>query len=390
MPVVAAAFPFVSVNIDTSGLQPVAQRSPGVIAVVGVSNAGTAAVNAPTVVETAAEAVAAFGPATALTKSLALALLQDPRPSRVYGVKVAAGATTVAVANTTAALDSLLALDDLDFVALASIVDPALLVLLKQHVEQASAAGNKRLGVVMVDPAKAKSATYVTEVLQLLHPTGTGPDLQSTVSRMVVVAARGARADDGSTPDVASAAMAAMAGYTPATSIVLKRVRGFSIPPVAQYTSAEIKALSEANVNPLIQPALLVGGGIVFGEGRTFTSDASLLYVDVVRTLDDIDFRLKAGLIRLVGNVGVTRSGLTATKMAVEGILGPLERAGTIDRFGVRIPVLDILSQPDATRSSTDTAIVTTARANRAVDVLVMIVIGAIVHSLFVRLSPQF
>jgi hypothetical protein len=386
MSTVAAAYPFVSVAIDTSALQPVAQRSPGVIAIVGASTAGAAAVNEPTVVANLADIADAFGASSVLAASLELALLQDPAASKVYGVKVASAA---AAADYTAALDALLAADDVDFVTLAGVSDTALLVLLKQHVEQASAAGNKRLGVAMVDPAKAKSLTYVQEVLAKLHPA-TGPDLLSTVGRMVVVAARGAKADDGSTPDVAAAAMAAIAGYAPSTSIVLKQVRGFSIPAGAQYTSTEIKALSEANVVPLIQPALLVGGGIVFGEGRTFTSDASLLYVDIVRTLDDIDFRLKAGLIRLVGDVRITRSGLTSTQVAVEGILGPLKRAAVIDDFTVQIPVLDILAIPESLRTAADNAIVTTARANRAVDLFISVTYGPAVHSLLVTLQPKF
>jgi hypothetical protein len=386
MSTVAAAYPFVSVAIDTSALQPVAQRSPGVIALVGASTAGAAAVNEPTVVANLADIADAFGASSVLAASLELALLQDPAASKVYGVKVGSAA---AAADYTAALDALLAADDVDFVTLASVSDTALLVLLKQHVEQASAAGNKRLGVAMVDPAKTKSLTYVQDVLAKLHPA-TGPDLLSTVGRMVVVAARGAKADDGSTPDVAAAAMAAIAGYAPSTSIVLKQVRGFSIPAGAQYTSTEIKALSEANVVPLIQPALLVGGGIVFGEGRTFTSDASLLYVDIVRTLDDIDFRLKAGLIRLVGDVRITRSGLTSTQVAVEGILGPLKRAAVIDDFTVQIPVLDILAIPESLRTAADNAIVTTARANRAVDLFISVTYGPAVHSLLVTLQPKF
>ena len=291
---VAAAFPFVTVAIDTSALQPVAQRSPGVIAVAGASGPGSAAVDAPTVVESAADVVAAFGAGTPLTTSINLALLQDPKPSKIYGVKVGGVA---ADADVKSALDALLAVDDVDFVSLARMSDAARLVNLKHHVEQASAAGNKRIGVAMVDPATAKSPTYAQDVFDGLHPAAAGNDLMSTVSRMVIVAARGSKTDDGATADVATAAMSAMAGYAPSTSIVLKRVRGFSVAPVSQYTSTEIKALSEFNIIPLIQPALLVGGGIVFGEGRCFTSDASLLYVDIVRTLDDIDFRLKAGLL---------------------------------------------------------------------------------------------
>lgn len=384
---VAAAFPFVTVAIDTSALQPVAQRSPGVIAVAGASGAGLAAVDAPTPVESAADVVAAFGAGTPLTTSLNLALLQDPKPSKVYGVKIGGAA---ADADMKAALEALLAIDDIDFVSLAHIVDPALLLNLKQHVELASAAGNKRIGVAMIDPAKVKSATYVQDVFDALHPAAVGSDLMSTVSRMVIIAARGAKTDDGSTADVATAAMSAMAGYAPSTSIVLKKVRGLMVPPVSQYTSTEIKALSEFNITPLIQPALLVGGGIVFGEGRCFTSDASLLYVDIVRTLDDIDFRLKAGLLGLIGDVRVTRSGLTTTRGAVQGILGPLQRAAVIDDFSVTIPVLDILALPESTRTAAENNIVLTARANRAVDVYVSVTYGPAVHSLRVTLQPKF
>ena len=59
MATVAAAFPFIEVRIDTSALTPVAERAPGVIAVVGKTPngvaGGTAAVNAPHVVDTAAQ-----------------------------------------------------------------------------------------------------------------------------------------------------------------------------------------------------------------------------------------------------------------------------------------------------------------------------------------------
>jgi hypothetical protein len=386
---VAAAFPFIDVVIDTSALQPAAQRSPGVIAIVGASNAGDAPVNVPTACDTLAEAATRFGTGTALFRSLSLALLQDPKPTKVYGVKAAGQAE----ADVQAALDSLNAADDVDFVSLAETVDPKLLAHLKDHVEENSAAGQKRLGVAMIDPERAKSPTYVTDAVGAVHPTqGGGPDLLSSVSRMVMVAARGAvlESDGHTTADVATASMAAIAGLAPSTSIVLKRVRGFTIPLPAQYGATEIKALSEANVIPIIQPALIVGGGFYFGEGRCFTSDASQLYVDTVRTLDDIDFRLKAGLIGLVGDARITRAGLTILRSTVQGILGPLQRAAVIDDFDVTIPLLDILALPESARSTTEAALVTTARANRAIDLLVSITYGPAVHYLRVLLQPKF
>jgi hypothetical protein len=388
MATVAAAFPFIDVLIDTSALQPVAQRSPGVIAVVGASAAGSAAVNTPTPVDSIADAVTLFGDTSPLTRSLALALLQDPRPSKVYGVKMGAAAGDPEV---DAALDALTAVGDVTFVSLAGIVDPARLLLLKEHVETSSAAGQKRIGVAMIDPARPRSANYVAEAVAAVHPEGSGPDLMSSTSRMILVAARGATLADGTTvADTATAAMAAIAGHAPSTSIVLKRVRGISIPLAQQYSTTEITGLSEANIVPIIQPAMIVGAGFHFAEGRAFTSDATQLFIDVVRTLDDIDFQLKAGLIGLVGDARITRAGLTTVRTTVQGILGPLKLAAIIDDFDVRIPLLDILDIPESARTPTETSLVTTARANRAVDLLVSITYGPAVHRLRVTLQPKF
>src|SRR4051794_23540212 len=120
---VAAAYPFVEVRIDTSGLRPVAQRAPGVIAVVGktpnAAAGGAVAANTPTVVATRDDAATFFSKvtdgvpaATALFRSLELALLQDPRPSKIYGVRVAGE-------DYASALASLEGVDDVAFVALA-------------------------------------------------------------------------------------------------------------------------------------------------------------------------------------------------------------------------------------------------------------------------------
>jgi len=393
--VVAAAYPFIEVRIDTSALQPVAERSPGVIALVGKTPngaaGGTAPANTPLAVDTLDQAADLFARVnngvvqpTTLYSSLALAMLQDPKPSKIYGVRVAGD-------DYAAALASLEAADDVTFVALANEFDVGAvakegpppvaatnLEALKAHVEAMSAQGHKRLGVAMLNPTTAKSPTYVADVVN------TANALRSDSSRMVLVAARGA------TGDVATAAMAAIAGYPPQVSIVLKRVRGVSIPVASQYSASEIKGLSEAGIDPIIQPALIVGGSYHFADGRTFTTDASQLFVDTVRVLDDIDLRLKAGLVGMIGDARITQAGMTKVKLRTAGILGPLLRDAVIDGFDVRIPVLDILNIPEAARTPTDNAIVATARANRAVDMLVSITYGPAVHRLLVTLAPKF
>jgi hypothetical protein len=388
----AVAYPFVEVNIDTSGLTPVAERAPGVIAVVGESNAGDAAVNTPVTVETAADVQARFGTGTRLSASLDAALLQDPRPSKVYGVK-ANGAPPTA-ANYTDALASLEAADDVTFVALAnepvnlaaqsSNTATQLLAPLKAHVENMSAAGLKRIGVAMVNPATKSS----TDVATIVDRTA---NLKSSASRMVLVAARGAVAEGTPSPaDAATASMAAFAGYLPQISVVLKKVRAIQMPTATQFAPGEIRDLSDADIIPIIDPVLVPGEGLHFAEGRTFTSDPDLLYIDIVRVLDDIDFRLKAGLVGSVGDARITKAGLTAVKARTEGILGPLQRDAVIDDFAVTIPVLDILFIPEAARSPADVNIVDAARANRTVEMQVSITYGPAVHLLRVTLAPKF
>ena len=87
---------------------------------------------------------------------------------------------------------------------------------------------------------RAKSATYVADA------AGAVAALKSSTSRMVMIAARGA------TGDAATAAMAAIAGYEPHISTVLKKVRGISMPLESQYGPTEIKGLSEQEMVPII------------------------------------------------------------------------------------------------------------------------------------------
>ena len=379
------AYPYVSVVIDTSALLPAAQRAPGVVAVVGLADdAAAIGANTPTEVTDHASVLAAFANGTTantLTESLDLVLTQDPRPSKVYGVRTDSGK------DYAAALASLEAADDVTFVCLAAEYTPGTggnaptqLMALKTHVENMSAAGQKRMGVAAIDPTIVKSSTYVNDQLA----NGAYGKLISGVGRMVLVAARGADADP------AAAAMGAIAGYSPSTSVVLKQVRGFSMPVTTQYAPAEITNLAGAGVIPVVDPALIPGTGLYFADGGTFSSDATRSYVDIVRVLDDIEFRLRAGLIGTVGDSRITKPGLTSIRIRVEGILGPLQRAAVIDDFSVSIPVLDILSVPESARTPGDEAQVVTARSTRQVDVLISITYGPAVHRLNVTLAPKF
>ena len=388
----APAFPFVKVDIDTSGLQPTAERSPGVIAIVGKAtppaNAGAAVANTPYVITTLDDAASLFAKVdgggvlqpTTLYTSIELAFLQDPQPSKIYAVQVQG-------TNYAAALAALEARDDVTMVALANEFDPGVagppptnLMALKAHVEDMSSQGKKRIGVAMIDPTRVRSATYAADAYAAVAP------LKSSDGRMIMMAAR------GSTDDVAVAAMAAIAGYQPQISMVLKPIRAITMPQVSQYGPGEIVALTagDNNINPVIDPDLILGTNLYFAEDRTFSGDASRQYIDLVRVLDDIDFRLKAGLIGSIGDARITTRGLTSVKLKTQGILEPLRDNAVIDGYEVTIPVLDILAIPESARSPGDTQIVQTARADRTVDMYVSITYGPAVHFLHVTLTPSF
>jgi len=391
---VAVAYPFIEVTITPPPL-PVAQRSPGVIAIVGKTpggaDGGDTAPNKPTEIVTLDDAVGRFAKknadgtvaATPLYTSIALAFLQDPKPSKIYGVRVDGS-------NYAAALASLEGVDDVTFVALAneptvgaaSGANPATgLHALKEHVENMSSQGRKRIGVAMVDPSIAKSPTYANDVVAALS----GADkLESSVSRMVMVAARGA------TGDVATASMAAIAGYSPQTSIVLKPVRGISVPHDQSYSPSEIITLSRASIIPIIHPSLFVGESLNFAEARLFTTDASLGYIDIVRVIDDVEFKLQAGLVGLVGDARITKAGMTVLKTQLSAILDQLVATAEIDDYNVSIPILDILQIPQATRTAAENNQVEQARETRFVDAYATIFIGPAVQHLRINVAVKF
>jgi len=395
---VQPAFPFVDVIIDTSALVPAAQRSPGVVAVVGNADSASAApASTPLVVTGHDDVIGLFGKsgaATPLSQSLDLVLAQDPRPSKIYGVR------TPTAGNYAAALTGLEAADDVTFVCLAGETavgaattgtTPATgLRALAEHVETTSAAGNRRMAVAMIDPGIARTATYVDTVLA----NNSYGVLKSATGRMILVAARGATTDETANPhpvaDAAAAVMGAIAGLAPATSVVLKQVRGFTVPITQQYVPAEVTGLAAQGVIPLIDPALVPGTGLFMGDGGTFSSDSARNYVDICRVLDDIEFRLRAGLIGTVGDARITKAGLTAVRVRVEGILGPLQLGAVIDDFSVTIPLLSILALPESARTAAEQAQVVTARQTRQVSVLISVTYGPAVHRLNVTLAPQF
>lgn len=329
---------YVRVDAKVDTFTPVI-RATGNVAIIGKATAGAEGVPVP--VFGSADAAAKFGPAvdadgnpnSALTKALLAAFRQTPGPAQVWGVR--------ADADPAAALTAVENLDA-QFVVIAGVpldatsgADSGAIGKLSSHVTEVSnrgGEGKERMGVAML----ARDSTDRSVL------TGT---LAS--DRMVYIAHR---SDD----DAAAAVAGTIAGYPPHVSMLLKQVMITS----DQFSYSDIEGLNGQEdygtvpagngINWLTSPSLLGGAGVYLGEGYTGNSKGKR-FIDTVRTVDDVSFKLKARLIRAIGDLRIGRSGLRALSVQMESVLVPLQTDGVIEGFSITIPVLDLLdADPDA------------------------------------------
>jgi hypothetical protein len=361
---------YVRVDTITELFAPVI-RATGNIAVIGTAPAGTADV--PVEVTTPSDAAAAFGPAATsdLTAALQMVFRQTPGPSRVWGVKSDADPA-----------EALVAVENLDaqFVVIANTAldnttggANGVITKLAEHVVGVSNTGGdgkERMGVAML-PKGSFDPTVVTGAL--------------ASERMVYVAHK-------SSQDAAAAVAGTIAGYPPSVSMLLKQVQITSAP----FTTAEINAIngSESSgtppagngVNWLTTPSLIPGTGVYLGEGYTGNKNGKK-YIDIVRTVDDVTFKLKARMINSIGSLRITRPGLRSLVVQLEAVLNPLVASAAIDDFEVVVPLLGLLDADPSALSAAQRQQIQDAQNDRLVEVLVAVDYAGAVHRLDIKLS---
>src|SRR5206468_711497 len=109
-----------------------------------------------------------------------------------------------------------------------------------------------------------------------------------------------------------------IAGYEPQISMLLKPI---SLNQTTTFSDSEIDTFNNAFINWVASPVLFPGHGNYFGEGYTANpSQGNKKYIDIVRTIDDINFRVKAALISAIGNLRVSRAGLRGIVTIVQSV----------------------------------------------------------------------
>lgn len=352
---------FVKVNIDTTGLYAAKVRDYGTVGIVGVGGSGN---SEPVLIGSYAEAKAAYG-STDLGKAVQLALLNGA--SCVWAVDI----VSVSLANVEAGLGKLEG-KDIQIVCLANIVETAdnayISGKLATHV---LTDGTERIGVFML--AKGEDATTM--------PTAITGMLSANSNRMFGVA-------HNSDNDVAAAIAGLIAGIKPWDSPLLKAIEG--VVQTGGFTTTQIAALEESQINVLVNPTYLAGSSFVLGSDYTLGSPADgIHFLDVRRTIDDISYKLKSTLTNpgVIGALRINKGGLGALSGKIAGVLQVSQGTGEIESYGVNIPALTALAKEVGSRSEADLAMINTARTSRVVDTNVTIEYAGSFHTIKVDLK---
>ncbi|NER81055.1 MAG: hypothetical protein F6K42_16100 [Leptolyngbya sp. SIO1D8] len=289
---------------------------------------------------------------------------QTPGPAKVWAVRTDAADGDNALSEALKEVANLnVQLVVLANTPLAASGDQSKIQALASHVDTVSNTGGdgkERIGIAMLGKGVTDTSLITGEM---------------SSDRMVMVAHK---SDD----DAAAAVAGTISGYEPHISLLLKRV---SISMDGQFSDAEIDGLNTARVNWLTDPALLPGQGIFMGE--SYTLGADMPYIDIPRVIDDISFRLKASLIRSIGNLRVSRSGLRALVSQMTAILEPLRQNEVIESYDVFLPLLVLLDKDPSSLTEAEKQQINNAQNNRAVDAIASVDYAGAIHRLNITLK---
>lgn len=305
-----------------------------------------------------------------LGASVRTAMQQSPGPTTVWAVR-----TDSADANPLAAALGEVGKLDVQIVLLAnqpltSAGGKTEIEALAGHVSSVSSTGGdgkERIGVAMLGKG----------VTELTPPSPAPPLISGTMSigRMVMIAHK----SDG---DAAAAVAGTIAGYEPHISVLLKPV---VLSMDQLFSDSEIDAFNTARVNWLTDPTLIPGRGLFMGEAYTLGADAP--YIDIVRTVDDVSFRLKAMLIRSIGDLRITRSGLRTLASQMVAVLEPLQQREVIDGYDVFMPLQVLFDKDPADLSASELQQIQNAQNARTVDAIVSVDYAGAIHRLNITLK---
>jgi hypothetical protein len=288
----------------------------------------------------------------------------------------------------------------INIVCLSSNSDPDNISALRTHVETSSpndAGGGgirPRIGVAMlpmggISDVNGNLTNKFSDWKTEEEATQNLPSpMNWSSNRMVFVAAR-------SPDDIACAAAGVIAGVDPWVSLILKPVNGIGINgdlsdgAIQTYLAPANSGLTQPHVIPILHPDFLAGSGPVMGEGFTADGTGQRLYIDIVRTIDDIAFRLKAALTspQVIGTLRINRPGLRVLRTIVRATLKGRVDAGEIDDFAVDIPIQALTEADPSTLTSDQQQQLQQVQNSRQLAFNISVNYSGAIHQLVVTLK---
>jgi hypothetical protein len=325
-----------------------------------------------------------------LAKSINLSLTNGAL--QVWAFRLDAGAT---FDDTSPALADF-ANRQINIVCLSSDTDPHHITTLRDHVESASpndAGGGgtrPRIGVAMLPEGGITDAAG-----KVTNKFSDWKDPGDVTSPMNWASSRIAFAAHNSPDDVAAATAGVIAGVDPWVSLVLKPVRGitqvgdFGDQALLTFLHPDEVGLTQPRVNPVVHPEFLAGSGPVMGEGFTADGTGQREYIDIVRTIDDIAFRIKAILTspEVIGTLRINRPGLRILTSILQGMLNTRVAEGEIDSYAIDIPIQAIVEKDEKDRTPAEQQQLQQVQNGRQLPLNLSVEYAGAIHQLIVTLK---
>lgn len=207
-------------------------------------------------------------------------------------------------------------------------------------------------------------------------------------SRMVFVVAN-------SPDDIAAAAAGVIAGVDPWISLILKPVNGIGIndilgdQAIQTFLEPAQSNLTQPHVIPILHPDFMSGSGPVMGEGYSADGTGQRLYIDIVRTIDDIAFQIKARLTspQVIGTLRINRPGLRVLTSIIRATLKARVAIGEIDDFAIDIPIQALTEKDPAQLSPDEQQQLQQVQNSRQLALNVQVTYAGAIHQLVVTLK---
>jgi hypothetical protein len=125
------------------------------------------------------------------------------------------------------------------------------------------------------------------------------------------------------------------------------------------------------------------------GEGVTADGTGERQYIDIVRTIDDIAFRIKAVLTspQVIGTLRINRPGLRILLSIVRAMLNARVADGEIDGYAIDVPIQPIVEKDEKDRTPDETQQLQQVQNGRQLPFSVSIEYAGAIHQLVVTLK---